>query len=368
MHRILSVMFILLMIPAVHLAYGAQLDAVIAKDSEEFVPTFQFTRIVSISHDENSELQHLVQDGKISFEIDAENAPTLISDINSQLKGRSFAKVTNVAGTYSAIVSSQERSIGIEYRIVITPTIQDHFIEDSQTLDSQWRGFMLDGPVMVDTIDGRYDINLPSSALMMTSPELMDYLQDTDAMRVLETPLIDASGIAEFPLSMWESMFDPTAKMSETENFGFTDSSIITNYSMGICRWDLGLCKDKIGSESFSAGDEQYAIRYVESQDDATIVLEGYVSESKIGQVEVFSIQDSAPSVGNENDLQVTAMYAMAGVGVAGAIGFFVISDKKTKSVGSEQTGIDPKHLESMPISSSAGGYQTYRATAELKS
>ena len=61
-------------------------------------------------------------------------------------------------------------------------------------------------------------------------------------------------------------------------------------------------------------------------------------------------------------------MYAMAGVGVAVAIGFFVISDKKSKSSSSEQTGIDPKNLESMPISSSAGGYQTYRVTAQLKS
>ena len=369
MHRIFfSVMLVLLMFPAFHLAYGAQLDAVIARDSEEFVPTFQFTRIITISHDGNSELQQLVKDGKVSFDIDSDNAPTLISEINSELEKRSLAKITGVSGTYLATVSSQERSIGIEYRLVITPTVQNHFVDDLKTLDSQWRGFTLKNPIIVDSPTyGNYDINSPSSILKATSPESLDYLRATDAMGVMLIPIIDASGISELPLSMWESMFDPTARMSEADNFGFT-GSVITNYSMGICTVYLGLCKDNTISESFTVGDEQYLIRLVESQDDATIVLEGYVSESKIGQLEVFSIRDSAPSTGNENDLQVIAMYAMAGIGVAVAVGFFVVSDKKTKGSGTEQTGIDPSNLESMPISSSAGGYRTYRVTAQLKS
>ena len=367
MYGIFSVMFILLVFSTAHFAYGAQLDAVIPKNSEEIEPTFQFTRIITLSHDGNSKLQQLSKDGKISFEIDAENASLLISEINSKLEEKSFATVTDISGTYSAIITSQEKSIGIEYRLVIKPIIQNHFIGDSQTLDSQWRGFLLENPILVDSIFGKYDINSPSSALRVTNPETLDYIQNTMAIDILETPLIDASGISEFSLSMWESMFDPTAKMSETENFGFT-GNVITNYSMGICTVYLGLCEDNVISESFTVGNEQYSIRSIESQDDATIVLEGYVSESKIGQLEVFSIRDSAPSVGNENDLQVTAMYAMAGVGIAVAVGFFVISDRKTKSSSSEQTGIDPKHLESMPISSSAGGYQTYRVTAELKS
>ena len=95
-------------------------------------------------------------------------------------------------------------------------------------------------------------------------------------------------------------------------------------------------------------------IRSVESQDDATIVLEGYVSESKIGQVEIFSVQDSAPPIGNENELQVTSMYAMAGVAVIVAVGLFVVSDKKSKRTGTEQTGIDPKNLRLVFTSRSA--------------
>ena len=70
MQRMFSVMLILLMFSTVHLAYGAQLDAAVAKDSKEIEPSFQFTRIITISHDGDSELQQLVKDGKIYFDID----------------------------------------------------------------------------------------------------------------------------------------------------------------------------------------------------------------------------------------------------------------------------------------------------------
>ena len=359
-------LILLISTSSIHAVYAAQLDAAIAKDSQEFVPSYQFTRVVTINHDGDSELQRLIGNNKISFDIDKTNAPTLISQINSELKEKSFAKITDISGTYSAIVSVQEKSIGIEYKIILNPTIQNHFVGDSGTLDSQWRGFAIMEKIPVDTIYGKYDINSPSSALAVSSIDALDYLYGSDALAMLETPLIDAKGISEFPLSKWESMFDPTAKMSETASFGFS-GNVITNYSMGICTVYLGLCEDKRIYHEFSIAGEKYAIRIMESQDDATIVIEGYVDESRIGEVEVFSIQDSAPIMVKENDTQVITMYGMAGIGVAAAAAFFVISDRKAKRTSSEQTGIDPIHLESVPISDSAGGYQTNRGTSQLK-
>ncbi|MEX0862323.1 hypothetical protein [Nitrosopumilus sp.] len=352
---------------SIHTVYAAQLDATIAKDSQEFVPSFQFMRVVTINHDGDSELYRLMGNNvKISFDIDKTNAPSLISQINSDLKEKSFAKITDISGTYSAIVSVQEKSIGIEYKITLNPTIQNHYVGDSDTLDSQWRGFAIKEKIPVNTIYGEYDINSPSSALAVSSMNVLDYLSGSDALAILETPLIDANGISEFPLSKWESMFDPTAKMSETVNFGFS-GNVITNYSMGICTVYLGLCEDKRVYQEFSIDGEKYSIRLMESQDDATIIIEGYVNESQIGKVEIFTIQDSAPIIVKESDMQVITMYGMAGIGVGAAAVFFVISDRKIKRTSSVQTGIDPIHLESVPISSSAGGYQTNRGTSQLK-
>ena len=351
---------------SVNHVYAAQLDAAIAKDSLEFTPTYQFTRIITINHDGDAELQRLLGDGiKVSFDIDKTNAGSIISQINSELEKKSFAKVTDISGKYSALVSVQEKSIGMEYRIILNPIIQNYFVGDSGTLDSQWRGFSVDGVIPVDTAFGEYDINSPSSVFAVSQGMVLEYLSGSEAMEILESPLVDAAGISEFPLHRWESMFDPTAKMSETVDFGFS-GTVVTNYSMGICTVYLGLCEDKRMYREFAIDGEEYSIRSIESQDDATIVIEGYVRESRLGQVEVFTIQD-APIIDTENDMQVVTMYGVAGVGVVAAAAFFVISDRKARGTSSEQTGIDPAHLQSVPISASAGGYQTNRGTSHLK-
>ncbi|MGY5146706.1 MAG: hypothetical protein ACW9W4_01725 [Candidatus Nitrosopumilus sp. bin_7KS] len=363
------VVFLMLMLSAssINHVYAAQLDAAIAKDSDEFIPTYQFTRIITITYDGDAELQRLMGNGiKVSFDLDKTNSNSIISQINAELEKKSFAKVTDISGKYSALVSVQEKSIGIEYRIILNPTIQNHYVGDSSTLDSQWRGFSIEGVIPVDTEFGEYDINSPSSVLAVSHGTALEYLSGSEAMGILESPLIDAAGISEFPLHRWESMFDPTAKMSETVDFKFS-GTVITNYSMGICTVYLGFCEDKKMYQEFTIDGEEYSIRSIESQDDATIVIEGYVSESRIGKVEVFTIQDDAPVIVKEDDMQVITMYGISGLGVAAAVGFFVISDRKAKRTSSEQSGIDPAHLESVPISSSAGRYQTNRGTSQLK-
>ena len=154
--------------------------------------------------------------------------------------------------------------------------------------------------------------------------------------------------------------------MSDAANFGFS-GTVVTNYSMGICTVYLGLCQDKKMYQEFSVDGEEYSIRLMESQDDATLVIEGYVNESRIGKVDIFTIQDSAPVIINADDTQLVTLYGMTGLGVAVAAAFFVISDRKVKRTSSEQMGIDPIHLESVLISSSAGEYRTNRGTSQLK-
>ena len=156
-------------------AYAVQLDVVVPRNSEEIVPTFQFTRIVTMQFSADSKLAELVGDvqQRIKFDIDSENAGILVDKINTELYEKSFARVTDIDGVYSAIISPQKESVSIEYKMVLRPTIQGHFISDS-TLDSQWRGFEIPGEIPIETEYGTYDINSPQSALI-TMPQLAEY-------------------------------------------------------------------------------------------------------------------------------------------------------------------------------------------------
>lgn len=74
-----------------------------------------------------------------------------------------------------------------------------------------------------------------------------------------------------------------------------------------------------------------------------------------------------APSVVIDDDPQVPIMYAVSGVGIVIAAGFFVWSDKKSKKTTTEQTGNDPKDLHSTAIGNSVESYQTNRGTSHLR-
>ena len=363
--KYLTIMVMLSLVSFVVPSHAVQLDAVISKNSEEFSPIFTFTRIISIQYSEDSKLAELFGDAqqRISFDINEDNASILIEKINSELQEKSFVTVSDVTGKYSAIINPQKNSASIEYMITIQPIMKGHFISES-VLDAQWRGFEISGEIPIETKYGSYDINAPVS-VFAELPEIEKYLSNSDAMQVLDMKLIDTTGLTNLPLSKWESMFDPTAKMTETVKYGFS-GTIVTNYSMGICTVYLGFCQDRDQTKSFVIDGEEYTIRSIESQDDGTIIIEGYVQESS-GKVESFLVTDNAPTKGDENDTQVPVLYTVSGVGVAIAAGFFVWSDKKSKKTSTEQTGIDPKDLCAVPIGESAGSYQTNRGTSHLR-
>ena len=347
-------------------AHAAQLDAVIPKSSNEFVPKFQFTRIITIQYDDvDSKLAELMgeTEQKISFDLNSKNSKNIIDLINTELKEKSFVKVTEISGEYTAIISPNTKSVGIEHHIVLYLTMKGRFIGNFETLDSQWRGFLITEDIPVMTKYGPYDINSPKSALEKTFPQAMQYISESDdVMEILDMPLIDASGISKLQLSEWESLFDPTALMSEKDRYGFS-GNVITNYSMGICTIFGGICQDKIFEKEFVIDGDKYLIYSTESQDDATIILDGYVTENHLGTIETFTVLDNAPA-GKQQNLE---LYVAAGVGVVVTVGFFVWSDRKTKKTSTEQTGIDPKDLRAVPIRrADVGSYQTNRGTAAL--
>ena len=237
-----------------------------------------------------------------------------------------------------------------------------HFISDT-VLDSQWRGFEISEEIPIETELGVIDINSPMAAFSQI-PELEKYLSDSDAMQVLDLMILDTSGL-ELPLSEWESMFDPTGEMIEAKEIGFSGTAI-TNYSMGICTIYLGICQDRDILVPFEINGESYLIRSIESQDDGTIIIDGYVQETN-GRTESFLVTDDRPKDNPVEDEQIPILYSMSGIGIAIAAGFFVWSDKKSKKTSTEQTGIDPSDLSSAAIGESAGSYQTNRGTAELR-
>ena len=344
-------------------AYAVQLDADITGDTVE--PKFRFLRVVSIEYPQGGELAEMLrgQSGQVLFELDSKNSDVsgMIGLLNESIESElSTAKVEDLHVSYKAILSGNENSATIEYKIDLEPEISG--IGD-EIVDFQWRGFSIDQPVVISTQDhGQYDINSPLSALRVIAPEVSSALEDTRASEILAIPLLDASGL-RVPVSGWHYLFDPIGILISDMEI----DTVVSQYSLGECTIrELTVCEDRIWTEKVTL-DKEYTVRATESKDDATITLLGYTELESIQGVEYFRFAEGADTGKVEDDLSISMMYGMAAIAAVTAGGFFVYSNKKTKNERDMgQTGIDPSSLVTYSTSLSSGGYHTNRGESVL--
>ena len=353
---------------------AAQLDAAILSDDLFVEPSFEFLRVMYIEYSEGGELAQLLQNKtqEITFIADADTpgVDNLIKQLNQNLQNLpSNAIVTDAEIHYSAILKGNADSAVIEYKIQLLPMLTDHVIVsgfEKSTVDANWRGISLDGPIVIDTDFGLFDINNPKSALDVMIPDISAKLSN---VTIIEMPIIDASKILDLPLHKWHSLFDNTAIIPSAAEYKYVGEFVITHYSMGECNLETGFCNDREWIEEVSL-DSDYTIRIIESSDDATIAIDGYVDTTVIDGVEVFQTNLRAP-VTQEPDtgkFPATVIYGMAGIAAISGIAMFVISDRKLKRNKDDdiQTGIDPSDLRSCETSNSSGGYKTNRGESYM--
>jgi len=377
MNKTIFILFVIPLFPISN-AWAAQMDVFITEDTTTITPEYKFLRIIFIEYPEGGIIAESLS-GKsqtIEFTADSLELQELIREINSDLQKRSSSSVvSDITLDYRASITGNEKQAVIEYRINMVPAIEGFEVRASNAdvariIDSTWRGFDVDVPVVVDTEKyGSFDVNSPYSAIRVFSPETYTTIEESYESSILDDNLFDASGIYELPLGKWHFLFDPTAIIEESKKIGFVGDTVVSHYSMGECNIEIGPCSDRSWTETFVA-DKAYTIRAVESQDDATIPIEGFVLKDDILGLEVFGINKEAPDTGNPgtDEFPVTIIYGMAGMAVAGGIVFFVISDRKLKEEKDQgQRGIDPAMLSAYPTSESAGGYRTNRGEAQIR-
>ena len=354
-------------------AHAAQLDATILLEEDIIEPSFQFLRVVYVEYPEGGEIAKELR-GKtdaVSFIADhnTKGMEDMVMMINDHLKSvPSNSIVSSVKVHYDAILHGNENSAVIEFKMNITPIITNHVVDRSSersTVDANWRGISISEPIILDTQYGLFDINNPKSALAIMMPNISEKL---DGVKILEIPFVDSSGILSLPLDRWHSLFDNTAIIPGAVEYKYTGKSVITHYSMGECNLEIGVCGDREWNQEITL-DKNYNIRIIESRDDATIALEGYVDSSNIDGVEVFktSLKSLVTQKPDTDEFPAMVMYGMAAIAAIGGGMMFVISDRKIKKDSNEgQIGIDPTHLISYETSNSAGGYKTNRGESVL--
>jgi hypothetical protein len=377
----------ILVIGTVSPAWAAQLNWDAKTFDSASKPSFKFQRTIFIEYPQGGEIADALR-GKtntiyFTADISTNGVKAIIDKINEQLKSKqSTVRVTDLKIEYDAELTGRDDNASVDYKLIITPMIDGFLIREylppagssaasPALFDAMWRGIKVDGAFPVTTADyGDVDVNQPISFFKKDFPDVAAKMANFEGENILSMSLIDASDIGKQPLGNWHFLFDPTGISAETSRFGFSGAKIVvSSFTMGESSFREGQQHEKELTGTFTS-DKTYTVKSVQAADNANVFLVGYASPDIFENREVFGVSATAPTGAAQTStgsFPILIIYGMAGMGAAGAAGFFVWSNKKAKRESEYiQTGIDPKHLRGITTSEASGGYHTNRGEAEL--
>ena len=346
----------------------------------------KFQRSVIINYDNGGQLADQLSGLKISKTFSADSSYTGVNELRDRINyflkntANSDAAVTDVKIDYDTTLTGRGLNTSIDYKVIVTLSLVNHIIRDfsgssAGLIDMDWRGVVIEGPVVIDVRGIENEINIPISFVEDASPALYSAIQGTEAEAVLNTPLIDASGIKAQPLGNWHFLFDPTGINVDASQFGMSEELaglVWSSYTMGESSLREGIQTEKEKSATFTT-DTTYDLRTIESADAANVFVAGFANVDVLSNSEVFGFSPTAPegfATTSTGGFPMMIIYGMAGMAaVVGGMVFIISEKKRKKDLGNvQQTGIDPSQLVGSDTSTGSGGYKTNRGEAHLKS
>lgn len=359
--------------------WGAQLDARLIPDADSANISMIFQRTVFIEYENGGDLADALRSKswQVAFSADASNpgVQNLMNKLNQKIASDgSGAQITNLHLTYSATLTARDTNTSIDYKIQLFPTLSHYNIrkysENSASIvDLGWRGLSVKEPIEINGVE----INFPINVFESKEPDAYSIIAGTEGETLLLNPIMNADGIRDQPLANWHALFDPTGINVDASTFGLSEEIsgfVVHKFTMGESSIREGRQVEREFSVEFTK-DEDYAIRYVESADSASVAVIGFAAIDRLDGVEVLGVTPQAPEGAGQTStggFPVMIIYGMAGMAGIGAIAILFMSSRKLKAEeGQGQRGIDPSQLQSYETSAAAGGYQTVRGEAQLK-
>ena len=216
---------------------SSQLEVTIDPNSDTAVAKMTYQRSIVIDYSEGGKVAEVMNGKSDKLEFTASSSTTgmnsLIAKLNSYVASKgSQARITDLDLDYLVSFTGRTGNASLDYKIVLTPVIQDFVIKagdgNSPTLiDIDWRGFGALGPVVISTLmHGDVEINLPISAIEGFFPALGLSMKSSEASELLTERLMNGDGIKDQPVGNWHFLFDPTGIGVDAAQHGFSTGSV----------------------------------------------------------------------------------------------------------------------------------------------
>ena len=317
-------------------AHAAQIDASLVPEYDTAVGTFTGTKFIQINYEPGSSAAQLFngKEERVVFTIKGTNASgigELVSIINAALiEAQSPAQVTDVNVTYSGVVKGGPNSVTLTYRVELTQKFSgfklDQNASDDIPIDVNWRGFVIEGPVLVESPEhGTVNINQPIGLLEATFPDFAEALMDTEAREIMSGSILDFTEIGEMGMERWHWLFDPTRTLPGVADILGEDigtARVLSVYSLGECSIREGCPPPKEADTTVSVGGSELKVHMSTPQPNSQIEIAGFTSIEQAGGHQILRVRMENPNPGIPG---FTLQVLMVLGGMMGAIAVFVL-------------------------------------------
>jgi len=331
---------------AVPVLATVDLNAYLPIEGSPITPTFKFSKNVSFDYSNGGKLKDALN-GKsitVNFTDNSDNNTSIKSfmdQINLQLaSSKSLATITKLKIDYKVVISGDDKGASIDYTITLTPTVTGYILQkgsgaENTVFDAAWIEFNVKNPVTITTKQyGNLEINFPLGVIQNQAPDAYNVLKGTKAETDLNQNLFDASTLLSQPIDKWDTLFDPSYVVKDSDALGFGGKKVaITTLASGQSGLQAGSLQVKNIDEDFMA-DAKYHLKTNEKASSGTINVDGHALGYYVqGEPAISTTVQASTTTGTATagGLSTMTIYAMAAFAAVIAGGIFLWSNKKMK-------------------------------------
>lgn len=317
-------------------AHAAQINASLIPEYDRAAGSFTGTKFVQIKYEPGSAIADLFngRTERVEFSIKGTNSSGIsglaAAANKALLDAASPAMITGANITYSGVLKGGADRVSLTYRVEIESTFTDFKLDqnasDSIPMDINWRGFVINGPVIIESAEhGQVNVNQPIGLLQATFPEFADKIMNTEARAIMSEPILDFTEIGEMPMERWHWLFDPTFSLASTGGVISGDigrAKVLSVYSLGECSIREGCPPPKEGDAIVTVDATPLDVHISTPQPNAQVEIAGFTSIEQAGGHDIIRVSMDNPGFAIP-DFAIYVLLILGGM--MGAVAVFVL-------------------------------------------
>jgi hypothetical protein len=319
-------------------AHGAQINAFLVPEHDEGHAKFMGLKFIQMKYPRGSPLAEKFEGTNKRIEFTAPLQPSELDKLNrALLESNSPMQLSNASVAYAGTVRGSHDTLILTYRLELDSQMYGYVLNQSSNstetilIDSNWRGFIIHGPVMANTdIYGEVNVNEPIGLVQAMFSNFAWKLMDADAetRTIMTEPILDFGDIGKMPLEKWHLLFDPTFSQASVKGVLHTDigtTKVLSVYSLGECSIREGCPEPREADSTAIINGTDLKVHISTPQPNAQIEIAGYTTiqrGSVNGDLEIIrvSLDNPGPSGPPPFTMQVLLVLAGMMAAVAGVV------------------------------------------------